>query len=992
MFEVFLGPASPPTVIPISEIAFDCSTNTLTIVTRPYGSQAIIPGVLDLGNIGFSLTVTLTDAQSLVVTFGGQWSIGQVTIDVGVVYTRATGQFDITATPSGTRFDLAALASDFTGLTLPNPFGGSISFDSFVLSGVIASDGTTTLIISQTLQVTKVYLIYHKPSGGTSQKAIAAEFANFNFASLISQATGVDVSAVPYFGSLTAPAIGLTISTAAITGLPADTFAASSLLSLNGDSVENGITAYLNFDFLPEPLKMTFNGKLSFTPPSTGGLSVSTLISVIPNLDLNSIPVPFDFNIITNVDIVSFSLSNDVNNAASINVQYPNGLSFFDDLITVMNADITLFLSRQPTKLRVQLSGDLSIGSSSFMVSLFTDNNDNYVIQASANTLPITSAISQFGASVLPPELNSLLGGIPFFSFTIDSPHITYPFSSVPKQIQLGGTPIIAGYSTVSMDAIIIRQASKTDLVMGFDIGSVNLADILHTISGFSFNSIPILNQDLEATIVISPVTLPNLRLTGSRLSTISITQGVSLDAQMSFPSGCSSDLFCAVAQFLLGADAKLVLRGTASSATSFSVFAGVSDVTVGSGIVISDAGFEIQAGVKSSVGITGTIILANPPITLTSRIFLSTSGVVLEMAQTGCWDRAFGASWLSVCNVLGSIGMIPGVTVTALAVGGEIRLGDPSCSTPITAIGFLGIDTLTPTNNYYYVQFTDRTTVASVLSSFCLNLNLPRPLAESGFPHGFLSSFSLTGTTIDNAGISIPQGYRLNGTLNILGLEGSADVTIGLPDGINIAVALPPINVGNGLLQMTASSSDTSRGPFLRAVVVILPSPSVDISASGYLNVLGISVEASLRITNTNYELSFSGNMLNLFQANLFISASYGSLSQASFQVRGSFRNDLFDRIQTEIQNTLQNSANEASAAIGSAQNAVNSQRGKFDDANRVLESGKRDVASANSAFNSAVSSLNSAQNTVNGLCSLSNCGSSESISSCYRSVLLRW
>ncbi len=49
-----------------------------------------------------------------------------------------------------------------------------------------------------------------------------------------------------------------------------------------------------------------------------------------------------------------------------------------------------------------------------------------------------------------------------------------------------------------------------------------------------------------------------------------------------------------------------------------------------------------------------------------------------------------------------------------------------------------------------------------------------------------------------------------------LLGLEGSADVTIGLPTGINISVALPPINVGNGLLRMTASSSDTSRGPFL--------------------------------------------------------------------------------------------------------------------------------------------------------------------------------
>ncbi len=589
---------------------------------------------------------------------------------------------------------------------------------------------------------------------------------------------------------------------------------------------------------------------------------------------------------------------------------------------------------------------------------------------------------SQLGASVLPSQLNSLLGGIPFFRFTIDSPKITYPFSSVPKQIQLGGTPVIAGYSTVSMDAIIIRQEGKTDLVMGFDIRSVNLADILCNISGFSFNSIPILNQDLEATIVFSPVTLPNLHLTGSRLSAISITQGVSLNAQMSFPSDCSSDLFCDVAQFLLGHDAKLVLRGTMSSGTRFTAFAGVSDVTVGSGIVISNAGYEIQAGTETSVGITGSIVLANPPITLTSRIFLSTSGVVLEMTQTGCWNRAFEVSWLSVCNIVGSIGMIPGVTVTALAVGGEIRLGDSLCSTPITAIGYLGIDALTPTNNYYYVQFTGATDVSSILSCLGVNVNLPRPLAESGFPHGFLSSFSLTGITIDNAGITISQGYRLNGTLNILGLEGSADVTIGL-HGINISVALPPINVGNGLLRMTASSSDTSRGPLLKAIV---STPRIDVSASGYVKVLGISAEASLRITNTNYKYTISGKVLNLFQASLSIRASYSNIAQASFQVCGSFRNDLFDRIETKIENTLQNSANQASAAITFAQNAVNSQRVYFNRVNRALESAKRNVASANSAFTSAVSKLDSAQNAVNGICSTRNCGSRKS------NIICRW
>ncbi len=527
------------------------------------------------------------------------------------------------------------------------------------------------------------------------------------------------------------------------------------------------------------------------------------------------------------------------------------------------------------------------------------------------------------------------------------------------------------------MDAIILRQASKTDLVLGFDIGSVNLADILKTLSGFNFNRIAILNQDLQVTFVISPATLPDIQLTGKNLQDISITKGV---AQMGFPEDCSENAFCAVAQYLIGIDAQMMLNGNVVSASSFTALASVSDLVLGSGLTLSNAGFEIQAGAETSVGITGSIALTNPPITLTSRIFLSTSGVVLEMTQTGCWNKAFGADWLAICNILGSVSMLPGLLISSLEVGGEIRLGDPSCSTPITAIGYLGIDALTPTNNYYYVQFTDRTTVSSVLSAFCVNIDLPRPLAESGFPHGFLSSFSLTETTIDNAGITIPQGFRLNGTLNILGLEGSADVTIGLPDGIDFNVALPPINVGNGLLKMTATSSDASVGPFLEADIQLLPSPSVDISASGYVKVLGISAEASLRITDTSYEYSISGKMLRLFEADLFISASYGSISQASFQVSGTFRSDLYDKVEDLIKKTLDESAKEATDAISSAQDTVDKQQKKFDDANDDLKSAQKAVDKANDDFDSAQNDLDKAENYLTSVCKIKKCGKSES------------
>ncbi len=173
----------------------------------------------------------------------------------------------------------------------------------------------------------------------------------------------------------------------------------------------------------------------------------------------------------------------------------------------------------------------------------------------------------------------------------------------------------------------------------------------------------------------------------------------------------------------------------------------------------------------------------------------------------------------------------------------------------------------------------------------------------------------------------------------------------------------------------MTVSRRDVSRGPYLQANIALLPSPEVDISASGYVQVLGISQSASLRITNTRYELSLSGKMLNLFQSDLMISASYGSLSRASFRVKGSFKNDLYDKIEQKIKQALQDSADKATNALNRAQNKVNQEQSKFDRAVRSLQSAQRAVNNAQSEFNSAERKLRNARDHVNKVCSIRSC-----------------
>ena len=485
------------------------------------------------------------------------------------------------------------------------------------------------------------------------------------------------------------------------------------------------------------------------------------------------------------------------------------------------------------------------------------------------------------------------------------------------------------------------------------------------------------LNLDLEAAILISPASLPNVRLTGDKLSGFSITKGVSVQAAMQFPEDCSSDAFCAVAQFLLGEDAQLSLQGTIASASSFTLFAGVSNINLGGGIVMSQAGVEIRGGTVNSVGIVGAVDLSNPDITLAAKVALSTSGVVLEMTMSGCWENAFGAPWLAICSLHSSVAMIPGLTLTGLALGGEVHIGDETCGTPLVASGFVGIDVLTPSQNYYYVNIQGSTTVGTILDAFCIDISVPAPLAQSGFPRGFIASFSLAGIELPHVPLSIPLGYRFSGTLNILGLEASANVTIGLPEGIDVAVALPPIRVRGQLLEMYASRSDRSRGPFMRADIDLLPTPSVDIQASGYLNVLGISLDTTMRITNTHYVFEIEGNMLGLFQANLHIAASYGSIHDASFRVRGSFTNNLYGIIENRIRSTLEGAAELASEAFAVAQRGLDDARNALIHANSELESGRDEVRRAQAAFDDAVNEVANLRRRLDNVCSTRSCGS---------------
>ena len=980
LFQVFPLPTTSKFAadsIPLETISYNCQSEQLTITSRPLGTQTIIPNVVSVSNVVLSLTVTINYLNMLSVDFSGDWSIAGTAIRLEATYEGGTTTVSGSLPEFGS-VDFVQLTEVLTGLDVSGLLGDSLTISDLTVQGIIDENDDTMFTMSTTSGSAKGYIIIQQLSGEESASyAVAAEISNIHLATVVQEITfgNVDISSVPYFGSVTIPGVGVSYSSANIKSIPENIFENSPLLSINGESLAKGVTTYLLFSFSEEPIAMTLNGTvLAFTPsPST--LSVRSLLNVIPGINVDSIPLPPGTEDLLDLYITDFEIDLESDSIA-ITVVFPGSLSYFDGLLNIGNIVVVTLLEGRDVS--VELLGEVGFAGTVLLAGVELNDEDKYQFFAVGEQLPLTSVTAQLQADVFPDELSSLANSLP--SISINDPVLIYILDSNPQQIQVGGTPVIASLSTVQMDAVVIRQHTKTLLVQGYEIGTINLISLLNELTGYNFDGWVILNQNVQAAVLISPTTLPNVQLTGNTLSTFAVQKGVSLQASMGLPSNCNSDLFCAVIQTFLGPDVSLSLQGVFESLNSISFIAGVANINLGGGVILSETGLEVQvSGGATSVGVVGVIDLSNPDITLAGCIFLGLSGVTLEMTLSGCWNNAFGADWLDICNLLSSVSLVPGVPspLTGIEVGGMVHLGYGSCRNQIVASGFVGLDVINPSNNFYYVNIENEVTMSGILRSFCINFDVPRPLAESGFPRGFMSSFSLLGVELPHVPLSIPQGFRYSGAINILGLEASCNITIGLPEGLEYAVQLPPLHIDGGLLTMTALRGDRSRGPFMSIDLDLLPTPDVNIAASGYLNVLGISLESTLIITNDKYEFMIEGKMLNLFDASLTLTASYGNIATSHFQVSGEFTNNLYSTIEVKIRNVLQASADEATAAINKAQRDVDKARDDFESAQRALKKAEDDVESADKAFDNAARELEKAQDAVDNACRIRSCGS---------------
>ena len=177
----------------------------------------LIPSMLKLTNVHFLIDAMIGQNPSIQkLKFSGTWRFGTVSLTTNVYYNGETKLFQVKATSGsgGTPLSIDALVKNVGGVggKLPDALK-SLSLSSIV--GTVYNNGNYFIAISGTVSGGNLYLLFYKGNEGV-KVGIAASLQSFQLSKLVQSATGIDITGVPYFGSLVVPAMAISITSGVI--------------------------------------------------------------------------------------------------------------------------------------------------------------------------------------------------------------------------------------------------------------------------------------------------------------------------------------------------------------------------------------------------------------------------------------------------------------------------------------------------------------------------------------------------------------------------------------------------------------------------------------------------------------------------------------------------------------------------------------------------------------------------------------------------------
>ena len=987
-----------PIVANIKEIGYNCSNHELFVETlQAEGELQIFPYLLKVSMMNLRVIVSnVTSSPKLEsLRIMGKYDFGSITLDT-YVETIDANVWTFGATfGEDTEINVIELITSAIGVDIPSePFGSLLTITDLSVTGLvdIAANFELVLVLQGIIHISTWYeetvcIIIHQnltdagripPELGFISGCVQAD--SIKFTTLISEVTGFNVSSFGFFDDFELPRLHIVYTTPGFS-VDVDRLFSLGYTDLKFALEDLELTVFrLIFDFyLPRldkyiPWVLHINSSIVFRPvsfdPSGFSLTdmVNTLSSVLslPNVELVSVDLS---GIILGDMILDLEMK-----TLSLTIKVPETITIFIDSFQITDLYISFEISVDGgiTFNTFSLSGALTLGASTFDVFFSYDDGD-YELSACSEDF---EAGLEGIANALGTSLDSSLA-VSTFSFDqigLFSPCFAMKFQvgKFPEYMCFAADLFRSDFANVGISACVTQEKRW---VFGFEVREFIIARLLSQIIGSAGRRISFFNQKLDTALIVAPISVDGLPLQGVLLEQVdNIVEGTTLIATTEWPEGCDSDAFCSIARGLIGEDLNIILKIHLVDRV-VSVEARIENFRV-AGFTLSAASIEMMFGPSLfSVGIAAEMDISNPPITLVGalRLKFPQAQVTMEFSMRGCWENAFGISILDMCNFFIAVSILPGSPLPGIAFGVTVKIGEERCFV-LEATGIFGINPNDPTDNYFYVSINELT-FQRVVDLFCVGIQLPSFLGDTGFPEGFVTSYAAKTIVLKNVGITIPKGFYFKGTINIFGLIIESEMTLDPPELIDVYARLGPLTLAGGLLKMYESRSVTSRGPYLH--VIVQSNPSVfTAEASGYVNVLGIEVEAIMSISSTGYEVSIYGNIFGALEAELMIRASIGNILDASYSVSGRISISILQRIQDAVVGLIQDAGNAADEAISEVQKKVREAEVVFD--------------AAVAAFNPAIEALQKARRKVNSirnelrslrsrLCRFKKCASSE-------------
>ena len=916
----------------------DKCQKTLEFETKTEASIQLLPK-LALENAQLKITI-LAKTSNFTFNFSGDWKLGDVTLSSAVSKTE-TGWWIAGSTEKTVPLGniMQALVSK---AILPSSHRSSVlgglgleRMDSVQLGRlhVALTDGelgfgaraSFQMIISGLGRATMhAYISHFKEDPAAT--VMVMELEKTTLAKVFQRVAKIDISNVPVIGDLEIDGVTVAYASANLTS-PIIAYDAAALEDL--EMTEQGVHLFFTLKFAPNDPAISFHvvrrkGAYSFEVTGDSKAVVSAILQrAMQNLNFR-LPPGFNAAKFLAAPFRGFQYDPETK-IITIHASSGDNVVLLPKLISLKNAtvDFKVSAARGATS---RLGFDVTAvwdlpGKHDILFSISKPAGEKIFIGSAEPEfdIPVGSLLTKFGKALLPGPLGKGFDKLGLSSFKITDPRVTLYFGG-GYSATTSGTATIGSMDRCDVEVLTGQVNGAAVMAMGVLLKRSPVSDVIKVLTSNAINIDVIPGSSLldnaEIGLVISSQVIPDdspyLHFNNEMLKEMTIADGMSVVGHVGIPKDCKGDQFCKVLQKLLKPNLKMQFSGKLA-ATSVEIKATIpGDIPLIRGAVLSDLGLEVVAGpTKNEIGITCSLRIPNPRLTFIGSLGINpVAGVYLGLAMKGWVQRMFGIPFLHVGNLNLRVAIPPNPTlISQLEIGGAAKIGLlNSQSTPISAAMYIGLDTTSPMQNYFFGNVS-KLTIPSICAAFGYRPNLPKVFRESGFPKGVYISFAFQTKSLPND-VTIERGFYFKGLLNIMGFKLQSDMSVDL-NGIFVRVTATPLDIGNGLISITDASG--RGGPLLNLAIGWNP-PKALLNISGSVSLLRIRRSVELYIDHRNMRFMSSGKFLGLFQASFLVTSSYEAMKTANVRVQGSFRSDFFSYLRGNVLAFLESYKQQAS------------------------------------------------------------------------------